>query len=151
LSAMRATAPADAPPATPGKDSPCLEYRMHLFSAGKAEVGSIVAPSLNFQPHRALRMGVSFDDEAPQIVTLVPADYIAQHGNMDWEKCVGDNRRIVRTTHELALPGDHILKIWMVDPGVVIEKLVVNLGGEKPSYLGPPESYRHCNEPSTQQ
>ena len=147
LSGMRTTAPADASPATaaslvPGRAA-CLEYRMYVFSAGRAEVGAIVAPSLNFLPGRGLNLAISFDEETPQIVNLVPADFVAQHGNLDWEQCVGDNRRIVRTTHQLAAPGYHTLKIWMVDPGVVLEKLVVNLGGEKPSYLGPPESYRH--------
>ena len=38
-------------------------------------------------------LAVSFDDETPQVITLVPADYKAQNGNRDWEKIVGDNAR----------------------------------------------------------
>ena len=141
LSGMRATQPIDAPSASPGKDSPCLEYQMYLVSTGAVEVATITSPTLNFVPGRGLRFAVSFDDETPQVVTLVPADYKAQNGNRDWEKVVGDNARSVSTTHTLAKPGYHTLKYWMVDPGVVLQKIVVDLGGVKPSYLGPPESF----------
>jgi hypothetical protein len=96
---------------------------------------------LNFAPGRGLRVAVSFDDEIPQVITLVPAGYKAQNGNRDWEKVVGDNARTVHSTHTLTTSGYHTLKYWMVDPGAVLQKIVVDCGGVKPSYLGPPESY----------
>jgi hypothetical protein len=134
--------PVTAGSVTPPKDSPCLEYQMYLFSTGKVEVTSIIAPSLNIVPGRGLRIAVSFDDEPPQTVIAVPEGYFVDNGNRDWEASVRDNCREVKSTHQLAKPGYHTLKIWMVDPAVVLQKLVVNLGGVKPSYLGPPESCR---------
>jgi hypothetical protein len=141
LSGMRATQPVDALSATPGKDSPYLEYQTYLFSTGAVEVATITSPTLNFAPGRGLRVAVSFDDETPQVITLVPENYKAQNGNRDWEKIVGDNALTVRSTHTLATPGLHTLKFWMVDPGVVLQKIVIDCGGVKPSYLGPPESF----------
>jgi hypothetical protein len=134
--------PVTAESVTPPGSSPCLEYQMYLFSTGKVEVASIIAPSLNFVPGRGLRFAVSFDAETPQVVTAVPRGFFVDNGNRDWEASVRDNCREIKSTHTLDRPGYHTLKIWMVDPGVVLQKLVVNLGGVKPSYLGPPESYR---------
>lgn len=139
LSGMRAESPVDAP--SPGMATPCLEYQMYLFHARTVDVETITAPTLNFAPDRGLRFAVSFDGDPTQMVTLVPQNYSAQNGNRDWETSVKDNARYAHSTHTLAAPGYHTLKIWMVDPGVVLQKLVIDLGGLKQSYLGPPESY----------
>jgi hypothetical protein len=141
LSAMRANAPADAPPAVAGKDSPCLEYKIFFFTTGPIEVKPIFSPTLNFIAGRDLQYAVSFDDQPAQILTLVPENYNAQNRNVDWEKSVSDNGRISVSVHNISSPGNHTLKIWMVDPGVVIQKIVINTGGFRPSYLGPPESF----------
>ena len=141
LSAM-SILPVRAPSAAPPQNSPRLEYRMYLYGSGKVQVLAIVAPTLNFLPERGLRYAVSFDDQPPEIVEIVRKDFDARNGNREWEESVKDAGRIVRSSHTLPKPGHHTLKIWMVDPGVVLQKIVVDLGGVKPSYLGPPESRR---------
>ena len=135
LSSM-AVFPFTAPSIEVAADAPHLEYEMFLFDAGKAEVDAIVAPTQNFVPGRGLRFAIAFDDQPPQVV-----DALAKNTLRDWETTVKDSVRHVLTTHTIAAPGSHTLKIWMVDPGVVLQKLVVNMGGLKPSYLGPPESF----------
>jgi hypothetical protein len=42
--------------------------------------------------------------------------------------------------HIISKAGYHTLKIWMVDPGVVLEKSW-SIAGCQPGYLGPPESF----------
>jgi len=134
--------PVNGPSLDPGRNSPSLEYRMYLFDSGKAEVDAILGPTQNFTPGRGLRFAMAFDDQAPQVV-----DTLAQNSNRDWETTVKDSVRHVKSNFTIVAPGYHTLKIWMVDPGIVLEKLVVNLGGVKPSYLGPPESYRAEQRP----
>jgi hypothetical protein len=144
LSGMRADAPVDAPLVTIGKDSPSLEYRMYLFTPGAVNVNLILSPTLNFVAGRGLRVAVSFDDETPRIVDILPANYNAQNGNRDWEESVRNNARTVSTSHSVAAAGYHTLKVWMIDPAVVVQKIVVNTPAASRSrtYLGPPESYR---------
>jgi hypothetical protein len=120
----------------PGQQAPCLEYKMYLFDSGTVSAEAILDPTLNFVPGRGLRYAISFDDETPQVI-----DLLADNSKEAWEISVKDSVRTSRSTHTISAPGYHTLKFWMVDPGVVLQKLVVDLGGAKPSYLGPPESY----------
>ena len=141
LSGLRATAITDAPPAVPGKNSPLLEYRTWFFSAGEFETVLHVAPTLNFLPGRDFKIGLSIDDDDAELITVVPGEFNARNGNREWEQTVMDNTRFVRGNITVREPGYHTLKIWMIDPGIVLEKIVVNTGGVRPSYLGPPESF----------
>jgi hypothetical protein len=154
LSAMRTVAPAAAdaaaaasnaaPPALPGGNAPRVEYCLYLFTPGQVTTRLTLGAILNFAPDRGVRLAVSFDEEPPQVVTAVPRGYNAQNGNRDWEQSAGDNARLVTTTHTIAAAGYHTLKIWMIDPSVVLEKIVVNTSDAplRRSYLGPPESVR---------
>ncbi len=133
--------PTTAPSVVPPKNSPRLEYNMFLFTSGGVEVKTILSPTLNFVAGRGLRFALSFDEQPPCIVTAVPAEYRVGDGGHDWEHTVADSARIVKTPFNLPSPGEHTLKVWMVDPGIVLQKIIVDCGGVRPSYLGPPESF----------
>ena len=72
----------------------------------------------------------------PQLLTVAPKGYVAGDGNRDWEETVKDSIRTVKSAHALAAPGPHTLKVWMVDPGVVLQRVLVNTGGLRPELPG---------------
>jgi hypothetical protein len=135
--------PVTAETVTPPQNSPCLEYRIYLFHSGTVQVAAILAPTMNFVPGRGLRYAVSFDDQTPKIV-----DVFAHNSSTDWAKSVEDSVRTVESSLVLVEPGYHTLKFWMVDAGVVLQKIVLDLGVMKGSYLGPPESYWRTTIPA---
>jgi hypothetical protein len=136
LSAVTAL-PVVAPAATPGGEGMRLEYEVNLDKAGPVTVLTTLAPTQKFQPGSGLRYAVSIDDEAPQIVNIH-----ADESQQAWEKSVSDGAVVFRTRHAVGRPGRHVLKFWTMDPGLVLQKLVVDAGGLRPSYLGPEESPR---------
>jgi len=143
-SGMRATAPVDAPPFDPGTSTPRLEYQMTVVTAGPVTATLTLGPTLNFSPGRPLRVALSFDEQAPQVITVVPDKYDGQNGNRDWEESVRNNARVVSSQHTITSSGPHTLKVWMIDPGVVVQRIRVDTAASAraATYLGPPESPR---------
>ena len=129
---------------TPGGNSPRLEYQVYLSDSGTMQVSTYLSPTLNFNDNKGLRYAISFDDEQPQLI-----DIHANETNKVWEQSVASNIRILTSRHTLKNPGAHILKFWLVDPAVVLQKLVIDGGGLQPTYLGPPESVRRMETAPT--
>jgi hypothetical protein len=72
---------------------PQLDYHIYLFTPGEATARLTLSPALNFAPDLPVRIAVSMDGEAPQVLTIVPQGYNASNGNRDWEQSVRDNAR----------------------------------------------------------
>jgi hypothetical protein len=119
-----------------------LEYQIYVFREGPVSVDTYLAPTQNFLPGPGLRYATSFDDETPQVINVHEGYSLAE-----WERSVKDSVRALTSKHVLAQPGHHVLKFWLMDPGLVVQKLIVNTGGVRPSYLGPPESFRRGLRP----
>jgi len=135
LSGVRAL-PLVADSVTPGGDSPRLEYKVRLAKAGTVSVELILSNTLAFLPHRGLRYAVSFDDEAPRLVDLD----MKVDGPM-WSAAVSEGARRSVTVHTLAEAGEHTLKFWLVDPGVVLQRVHIHTRKfPRPSLLGPEET-----------
>lgn len=130
--------PVTAPSVIPGGNSPRLEYTVYLSDTGSVKVQAWFSPIIEFN-RKAIRYGISIDDEQPQLVDIGAGN----ETRGTWDKMVADNIRITGSRHKITRPGKHVLKFWFADPAVVLQKLVIDAGGVKPSYLGPPESPRN--------
>jgi hypothetical protein len=126
----------------PERNSPHLEYKMYLFNSGKVQVKAYFSPTQNFHNTKGLHYGISFDDEQPQIINVHKNDTIPDWKYPhEWNQAVMENIKIISSEHLIENSGEHTLKFWMVDPGLVLQKIVAETEEIPSSYLGPPESF----------
>jgi len=129
--------PVTAPIQTIGISSPHLEYEIYTYDSGALKLNLYFSPTLNFHNDKnGLQYGISVDDEKPQTISVNKED----NNKQVWESWVADNIIIKTSRHNISKPGKHVVKYWMVSPAVILQKIVVDFGGLKESYLGPPET-----------
>lgn len=110
---------------------PSIEYDIALGATGQFSVAVYASPSLDVLSRGGLRYAVSVDDGP-----LVAADLMTGDTNA-WGNAVADNIRITVTDHQANKAGPHTIRIWGIDPGVVIQRLIITRGDLPRSKLGP--------------
>ncbi len=122
-------------PVTAPVDGMSLEYDMEIPDEATARVTLRFAPTLNFN-QTGLRYAVSFDGGEEQTVNI-NGDYNGETGNSWHREHVIDTQ----TIHPLKA-GKHTLRIRPLDNALVLQKILINLGGMHKSYLGPEETLK---------
>jgi hypothetical protein len=131
--------PVTAPVQTPGGNAPHVLYDFYTYSEGEFSINAYFSPTLNYNSiNTGLQYAVSVDDEQPQIISLNAEDKTSDRGI--WNKWAAENSIIKASKHTLSRPGKHTVKYWMVNPGVVLQQLVLDFGKQEKSYLGPEET-----------
>jgi hypothetical protein len=121
----------------PGGASPHLDYRVYLPRAGSVRLDVLASPGLDFRGTGRQRYAVSIDGAAPRIVDLLEGETEA-----GWSRAVAANIRIGTSRFDIKTAGSHELRLWLVDPGLVFQRLLLSEGGLPASYLGGIESIR---------
>lgn len=124
----------------PEAENVYLEYDVDLKTTGEAKLIVLVSPTLNFNSNRGLRYAVSIDGEEEQIVNINQTYTIKE-----MEKWQANSINEIFTPHQISTSGRHTIRFRVLDPGIVLQKIMLDIGGLKPSYLGAPQS-KETNE-----
>jgi hypothetical protein len=133
--------------------APALEYSLYLFSnSTAANVTLFISPSHNYLgDYNPLEYGVALYPAGN--TTGVKPTMVQPIGKSvgaalppGWGYAVGDavwGRYSNYTTSSFVVPreGAYTLRVWCLLPSIIVQKIVVDMGGVRPSYLGPPESF----------
>ena len=107
----------------PGKlaaDAPRVSYRIKSLAEGEHVLTVHLLPTHPLVPGRGLRFAIGLDDAPPQLVVCDIKD-----GSPEWAQGVLDNNVTVTTKLTVPAAGRHTLRVYGVDPGVVIRKFVI--------------------------
>ncbi|MGW7132346.1 glycosyl hydrolase 115 family protein [Streptomyces bobili] len=117
--------------------APQLWYRIRFVTAGTFPVTVFRLPSLDERGAR--RVAVALDGQEP--VTLAGQAIATGNRGDAWARNVEEGVEKLVAALTVDAPGEHVLRVFMVDPAIAVDQIVVDTGGLQASYLAPPESY----------
>lgn len=115
-----------------------LEYDFETSYNGNATVYILLSPTLNFNDNKGLRYAVSINGGKEEIVNF-NGQYNDQKIWWSWNAWA-INETTVQQTISSSPTNRHTLRFRPLDPGIVLQIIMIDFGGLKPSYLGAPES-----------
>ncbi|HKX83274.1 MAG TPA: glycosyl hydrolase 115 family protein [Pyrinomonadaceae bacterium] len=116
--------------------SPSLEYRMYIETAGELTAYFHLVPTQPLVPGVGLRFAFSIDGRERQVVVV---DKETEVSSRKWAQNILD-QTTVGTAKISLTKGNHTLRIFAVDTGVVMDKIVIASRKLPTSYFGPPET-----------
>lgn len=119
-----------------------LTYGVYVFThASSTELLLCFNMTLDFDPSQAMEYDILIDGHL-QTHRLLEAPEIAGELPDHWAGAVQDCVWIKKHKIESGFgPGEHTIQLRLKHSNLLLEKLVVDLGGLKESYLGPPPSF----------
>lgn len=119
------------------EEAPRLSYDFVLPEQTDLKVTIVTAPSLPFDPNRGMHLGISIDENIVEKVSPGDLSQNGKHDSPDWERSVIRNcHQFVYKLSEVSM-GKHTLHLTAINPQVVIQKIIIDCGGVKGTYLGP--------------
>jgi hypothetical protein len=112
-----------------GYDSNVLEYDFCSYSNAPCSVIINCLPVHPLNSDNKLRLAVSLDNSPP-----VVADYTTFGRSEEWKQNVLSNSARRSVPFQILKPGLHTLKIKALDPGVVLDHIIIDLGGHVDQY-----------------
>ncbi len=116
--------------------APYLEYDVYFASTGAFETEIYRLPTLSSLGR--IRFAVAVGDGTP-VILEGEKDYGTN--NPAWEEGVFTQIIKHKTTLNITTAGLNKIRLYMLDPFITIDKLVVYTGEKQASYFGPSESY----------
>lgn len=116
-----------------------LEYAVNFESTGKFDVDVYRMPTLN--ERGGVNCAIGVDDNAPTVLKGQNTYYNNSTGSDKWGKGILNNIEVISTTVEVTEKGIHKIRLYGIDTGTVIDKMVITTGTKYNSYYGAPESY----------
>jgi hypothetical protein len=100
--------------------APRLDYKVNLMQSGPLTVRVRLLPT---HPGAGkLRFALALDDAAPHTVEMANRD-----GGAEWAEGVLDNARSVSADLGQVTAGRHVLRLYAIDPGVVVDALTLSV------------------------